>query len=153
MLTYFIKELLCENCNVEHHELEENMDTLITLVSEYSKKTDTLQSRIEQQLNEVLKNLDQLEQEMMYLGYIQVYGIIEAAGNRHETVSFEGIFSQLKTLIQQTSQEIDSMQKMGNRFYSENRYLMEKSDGIEKVLSSLHEEIECIKTMESKNGK
>lgn len=145
ILTYFIKELLCEDCNVEHHEIEENIDTLITLVSEYAKKTDLIQLQIKQQMGEVLKNLDQLEQQMMYLGYIQVYGIIEAAGNRNETVSFEGIFSQLKLLIQTTSHEIEAMGEMGNQFYNENHSLLEKFDGVKSVLNGLNEEIECIK--------
>lgn len=148
MLTYFILELLCENCNVEHHEIEENMDTLITLVSEYAKKTDELQLTIERQLQEILKNLDQLEQQIMYLGYIQVYGIIEAAGSQNETVSFEGIFSQLKTLIQKTSLELEAMQKLGGNFYTENTRLRDQSVAINHVLNSLHDEIEIIKHLE-----
>jgi aerotaxis receptor len=147
MLTYFVSELLCENCNVEHHEIEENMNTLISLVSEYAKKTDELQLTLERQVQEILKNLDQLEQQIMYLGYIQVYGIIEAAGNPHETVSFEGIFSQLKTLIQMTTQEIEAMQKMGSGFYTENRLLIDRSGHIGNVLHALHDEIACLKNM------
>jgi hypothetical protein len=147
MLSYFIQELLCENCNSEHHEIEENMDALITLLTVYSEKTDTLQKSIDLQLRDVLKHLDQLEQQMMYLGYIQVYGIIEAAGNQHETVSFEGIFSQLKSLIQKTSEELEVMQKMGNKFYNENHMLIEQSNGINKLLNSLHEETVLIKQL------
>lgn len=148
MLSYFINELLCENCNVEHHEIEENMDTLISLVAQYAKKTDALQTTIEHQLQETFKYLDQLEQQIMYLGYIQVYGIIEAAGSQNETVSFEGIFSQLKTLIQKTSLEVEVMQKMGRNFYTENRALMGQSGEIGKVLNALHEEIALIKQLE-----
>lgn len=148
MLDYFIQELLCENCNIERNDVESNMDTLITLVSDYAQKTDTLQIKIEQQIREVLKHLDHLEQQMMYLGYIQVYGIIEAAGSSHEGVSFEGIFSQLKTLIQQTSLELEALQKLGGNFYSENRLLMGQSAGIQQILNALHHEIESIKQME-----
>ncbi len=148
MLSYFIQELLCENCNNNQDEIENNMDTLILLVSEYAHKTDTLQIKIEQQIREVLKNLDQLEQQMMYLGYIQVYGIIEAASNNDESVNFEGIFSQLKTLIQQTSLELGALQKLGGNFYTENRRLMEQSVTIKQILNGLHHEIESIKQME-----
>jgi hypothetical protein len=148
MLSYFIRELMCENCKVEHHEITSNMDTLIMLVSQYAHKTDTLQRVIDQKMGEILKNLDQLEQQMMYLGYIQVYGIIEAAGSQNETVSFEGIFSQLKSLIQKTTLELEVMQKFGGNFSSENRLLMEQSLTIEHVLNGIHNEIESIKQME-----
>jgi aerotaxis receptor len=148
MLTYFISELLCENCNVEHHEIEENMDTLISLVAQYAKKTDELQLTLERQIQEILKNLDQLEQQIMYLGYIQVYGIIEAAGSQNETVSFEGIFSQLKTLIQKTSTELEAMQKLGGNFFTENRLLRDQSVTITHLLNSLDDEIEVIKQLE-----
>jgi len=148
MLTYFISELLCENCNVEHHEIEENMDTLITLVTQYAKKTDELQLTIEGLVQEILKNLDQLERQIMYLGYIQVYGIIEAASSQNETVSFEGIFSQLKTLIQKTSHEVEELQKLGGNFYRENTLLRDQSVAITHVLKSLQGEIEIIKHLE-----
>jgi PAS domain S-box-containing protein len=148
MLTYFISELLCENCNVEHHEIEENMDALISLVAQYAKKTDELQLTIEGQVQEIRKNLDHLERQIMYLGYIQVYGIIEAAGAQNETVSFEGIFSQLKTLIQKTSQEVEEMQKLGGNFDRENTLLRDQSVSITHVLNSLHNEIEVIKQLE-----
>lgn len=147
-LIYFIKELLCENCNVQRDELGDNMDLLVALVEEYSGKSNTLQSQIDRQLQEILKYLDQLEQQMMYLGYIQVYGMIEAAGYRNEAVSFDGIFLQLKTLIHQTSQEIDVMQKMGKSFYTENRLLMEKSQEIGILLNRLRENMVAIKKME-----
>ncbi|WP_294891845.1 PAS domain-containing protein [Sulfuricurvum sp. MLSB] len=146
-LSYFIDELLCENCNVEHHEIEANMDTLVLLVSDHSKKTEALQITIDHQLQEALGHLDQLERQIMYLGYIQVYGIIEAAGNPHETVSFEGIFSQLKTLIRTTTGEIEAMQKMGSGFYTENRSLLNQSIEIGTVLHTLHDEIACLKNM------
>lgn len=148
MLTYFILELLCENCNVKHLESEENMDTLISLVTQYAQKTDELQLTLERQVQEILKNLDQLEQQIMYLGYIQVYGIIEAASSQNETVSFEGIFSQLKTLIQKTSLELEAMQKLGGNFYTENTRLRDQSVAINHVLNSLHDEIEVIKHLE-----
>jgi PAS domain S-box-containing protein len=148
MLSYFIQELMCENCTIEYHEVGNNMDTLIMLVTDYAHKTDTLQSEIDQKILEVLKNLNQLEQQMMYLGYIQVYGIIEAAGKQNETVSFEGIFSQLKTLIQKTSIELESMQKFGGNFSSENRLLMEQSTAITHILSTVKSEIELIKQIE-----
>ncbi|DAB37950.1 MAG: hypothetical protein A2023_01560 [Sulfuricurvum sp. GWF2_44_89] len=147
MLTYFISELLCENCKVEHHEIEENMDTLITLVAQYAQKTDELQLTLERQIQEILKNLDQLEQQIMYLGYIQVYGIIEAASSQNETVSFEGIFSQLKTLIQKTSLELEAMQKLGRNFDRENTLLRDQSVSITHVLNSLQDEIEIIKKL------
>jgi len=146
MMSYFIDELLCENCNVQRDEIGDNLETLVALVAEYAEKSMILQSQIDRQLHETLKYLDQLEQQMMYLGYIQVYGIIEAAGYRHEAVSFEEIFSQLKALIQKTSLELEVMQKMGQSFYVENRFLIEKSRG-SVALKQLQETMITIKEM------
>ncbi len=147
ILSYFLNELLSKESNVQNDKIEDDMDSLIALVTEYAGKTTALQIQIERQLQEVLKYLDQLEQQMMYLGYIQVYGIIEAAGNQNETVSFESIFSQLKTLVQKTSLELEVMQKMGQNFYAENSRLMEQSGSTGKVLDALHEEIALHKQM------
>jgi PAS domain S-box-containing protein len=151
VLSYFINELLCEHCNTEHHEIEENMDTLIALITEYSDNTATLQREIAGQVQEMLKHLDQLEKQIMYLGYIQVYGIIEAAGSHNETVSFEGIFSELKTLIQKTSREVEEMQKMGGLFYAENTYLINRSSALAHHLSTLHEVNVALKAADEQN--
>lgn len=147
MVTRFIEELLCKECDVQSEEIEENMGTLIALVIEYSEESNQLQMRIDQEMRENLKYLDQLEQQMMYLGYVQVYGIIEAAGSKNETVSFEGIFSQLKSLIQKTSQEIEAMQKMGRRFYAENRLIVDASKGNDILLHCLEKTMTKIKEM------
>lgn len=134
MLRNFIQERLCEE---QIGEDGESMDILVTLVAEYSEKSNRLQSRIDRQLQESLSCLDQLEKQMLYLGYIQVYGLIEAAGNSHGKASFEGIFSQLKTLIETTSKEIGSMWKTAEHSHYENRQMMNASAGIGNVVARL----------------
>lgn len=113
MVTYFIQEVSCQNSDSLIPELIENICTLMALVVMYSEKSKHIQLELDHQIQEALKYLDQLEQQMMYLGYIQIYGIIEAAGSHDESVRFGVIFSQLKTLVQETMQEIEIMQKMG----------------------------------------
>ncbi|WP_295055816.1 PAS domain-containing protein [Sulfuricurvum sp.] len=148
MVNYFIQETL--HCNVESlsSELNENIDFLVELVLIYSEKLNTLQVKMDCFIQESTKYLDQLEQQVMYLGYIQVYGIIEAASNNDETVGFGGIFSQLKGLIGQTSEEIALMQKMGTTFHTENRNLMAEAHNIGMILNQFQIESDAIKTMD-----
>ncbi len=148
MVTNFIEEISCKNSDMQMNEMNENVCDLIVLITEYASKMKILQNGLDTQISESLTHFDQLEQQMMYLGYIQVYGFIEAAASQGESVRFKVIFSQLKTLVAQISQEIDEMQKSGKRFYSENRQLMEKSKGIDMLLNSLKAEMMMIKTME-----
>ncbi|MDD2829877.1 MAG: PAS domain-containing methyl-accepting chemotaxis protein [Sulfuricurvum sp.] len=131
MVTYFIQEVTSQKGEIQLSELIENISDLMTLVAQYSDKSKQVQTELDQQIHEVLKNLDQLEQQMMYLGYIQIYGIIEAAASHDESVRFGVIFSQLKTLVQETSSELESMQKMGRNFSNENLRMTEKSKVIE----------------------
>jgi len=145
MLSCFIEERLCEEGSLHCDEISKSMDILFALVAEYSSKLTAWQLQIDKQLQEIQKYLDQLEQQMMYLGYVQVYGIIEAAGNRHETVSFEGIFLQLKGQIEMTGVEVTAMRKMAESFSSENRYLMNTSVGVENLIARLEIQIGEIK--------
>ncbi len=141
MVLFFLEEVVRKNDELGMDEIINNMNDLVVLVLNYTDKLNAVQAQLEIKIQGTLTNLDQLEQQMMYLGYVQIYGIIEAAASQDESARFQVIFSQLKTLVQQTSHEIEVMQKMGGSFYSENRLLIEKSVGIEKVSKLLKEEI------------
>lgn len=148
MVTYFIEESLQCNVQTTASEISEKLDALIELVFVYSEKLSALQLKMDCFIQESTKHLDQLEQQVMYLGYIQVYGIIEAASNNDETVGFGGIFSQLKGLIRDTSEEIAIMQKMGINFHTENRNLMDEAERIRTVVERFRFEADAIKTMD-----
>lgn len=148
MVLFFLEEVLHKSDEFGMDEIGNNMNNLNILVIEYTDKLNAVQTQLEIKIQETLTYLDQLEQQMMYLGYVQIYGIIEAASSQDESARFQVIFSQLKTLVQQTSHEIETMQKMGRSFYSENRLLMEKSAGIEKISKLLKEEILSLQRME-----
>lgn len=147
-VNYFLQETLQCNVQTVSSELNENIDFLVALVTKYSKNLSALQLKMDCFIQESSKNLDQLEQQVMYLGYIQVYGIIEAASNNDEAIGFGGIFSQLKGLIGIMSEEISVMQKMGINFHSENRNLMTEANTIEKILDQFRIESDEIKTMD-----
>jgi aerotaxis receptor len=147
MVTFFIEEVTCQNNSLQVAEISENICSLVALVREYSDKSQQVQMDLNVQIQDALKYLSQLEQQMMYLGYIQIYGIIEAAASHDESVRFGVIFSQLKTLVQQTTIEIGQMQKMGENFTAENRHMMEKSKGINAQLHRLQQEMLQIKMM------
>lgn len=145
MVTYFLSETLFHNEITSTEELGNNLETLVGLVLFYTDRLNTLQHHMNSNIQDSLKHLDQLEQQVMYLGYIQVYGIIEAASNNDETIGFGGIFAQLKDLIRNTSEEIVSMQKMGKNFYSENQNLMSEAYRIALVINQMQPEIAEIK--------
>lgn len=148
MVNYFVEEsLICKTQSIIT-ELSDNLNTLISLVSAYSEKLSGLLLNMDQFIKESLQYLDQLEQQVMYLGYIQVYGMIEAASIDDEKVDFAGIFSQLKDLISTTSENIVVIQKMGATFDSENRSLMKSTQNIYTALKQFRSEVDAIKTMD-----
>jgi len=140
MVRYFIQETVSDTQAVHLGEVDQNIGDLVRLVEEYGQKSKKLQLKLDVQIQQCSKYLDNLEQQMLYLGYVQTYGIIEAAGNQDETTKFGVIFSQLKGLIHKTSYEVEIMQKMGKNFYFENRTLIEKSKKTDRLVKRLHEE-------------
>jgi len=141
MTGYFIAGMLHKSAEIDLLEVQENMQVLAELVAAYTKQLSGLQQEIEKEIKESLKRLRELEQQVMYLGYIQIYGIIEAAAEKDEKAGFGGIFSQLKTLIAQTSEEIRTMQTMAQEFDRENYALASDSQDTEKVIERLKQEI------------
>lgn len=148
MVTYFIQETIQKKTDTSIQELSANFDTLVSLVLLYNQRLDSLHQKMDCFIQESLVQLEQLEQQVMYLGYIQVYGLIEAASNDNETVGFEGIFTQLKALIQNTSEEVSQMQKMGVNFHTENRSLLQKSNAVTTMIHQFQHESQRIKTMD-----
>ncbi|MFY9142460.1 PAS domain-containing protein [Sulfuricurvum sp.] len=148
MVSYFIHEVSCKNSDLQIPGLIDKIFDLVGLITQYSIYLRQLQGELAQYIQTVLKNLDQLEQQMMYLGYIQVYGIIEAAGSYDESIRFGVIFSQLKSLVEETRNEIGIMQKVGENFSSENRHMTENSKVIDALMNHLKEEMFTIKNME-----
>lgn len=145
MITYFLQETLFHSDVADGAELGNNLKTLVDLAKFYTLRLNTLQTKMNHNIQESLKNLDQLEQQMMYLGYIQVYGIIEAASNSNETIGFGGIFYQLKDLIRSTSDEIAAMQKMGINFSSENHSLIRESHSLAHIIDEMEPKMAEIK--------
>lgn len=148
MVTYFIHETLIQNTQSASKELSGNLTTLVSLVSLYSEKIHILQSQMQQTIQDSLKHLDQLEQQVMYLGYIQVYGIIEAASNNNESVGFGGIFAQLKDLIRNTSVEVETMLKMGLSFSNENQKLIHESEILHANIQQFQFEAKSLNQMD-----
>jgi PAS domain S-box-containing protein len=148
MVSYFIRENLARDGEAHWNEVRGDLASLVELVALTSHQLHTQQTTMESIISDSLKYLDQLEQQVMYLGYIQVYGIIEAASNRDETIDFSGIFSQLKELIRTTSEEVETLQKIGAAFMSENAYLIEESNRIEAIIAEFRRDTEAIKFLE-----
>ncbi|WP_304543419.1 PAS domain-containing protein [Sulfurimonas microaerophilic] len=136
MVTYFIQELLEKN----DPSLYENIDTLFELVGIYNDKLMQQPKIIDKTVREIAVCLDELEQQVMYLGYIQVYGFIESARCLENGLGFTEIFSQLKTLIATTSDEILMMKNMADNFVKENNRLVEQSGTIYKMLDNFEQE-------------
>lgn len=148
MVTYFIEEQAQNGTQTYSRELDENIQTLFELVNNHHKKLTTLPISMNSSIKKTILCLDELEGQIMYLGYVQVYGIIESSRYVDDTQGFGKIFLQLKNLIAQTSQEISFVSDMSKNFYNDNAKLIENSHEITAMLSDLQQEIKNIKNME-----
>ncbi len=144
MVAYFIKEIL-ENSETT---LDNSVNTLYTLITEYNKKLFELPSIIDKTIKKTVSQLEELEQQFMYLGYIQIYGIIESARSSDDKLGFSEIFSQLKTLVVTTSEEISLMKNIADNFSMEIRNLIKDSSKIQNMLNRLIYEISNINSMQ-----
>lgn len=140
MICYFIEEILLRRSN-DMIDTGDNIDLLGMLVDEYVCKIDGAHKTLNAQIAESSKFLDRIERQVMYLGYVQIYGIIEAAASLDQNVDFEGIFTQLKTLIQKTSEEVELIQKRMRNFALENNSLLQKSSETAPVLKTFKGEV------------
>ena len=141
MVTYFLKELIQEDSG----ELTESIEALYELVVIYNTKLAALPHLLEETLKKSISYLDTLEQQVMYLGYIQIYGIIESSRNNNEKLDFTEIFTQLKTLTLKISDEVVSMNTMAEGFYADNNLLIRDSKEIETILDRFKSEISSLK--------
>lgn len=140
MITYFIKEIL-ENSEAK---VDSSVDTLCALVTEYNEKLMELPLIMDKTIQKSISYLKELEQQFMYLGYVQVYGIIESARSGDDKLGFNEIFSQLKTLVAKTSEEISIMKNLAENFSIENSNLINNSKKTENMLHRFKYEISNI---------
>ncbi|MBU0632755.1 PAS domain-containing protein [bacterium] len=137
MVVYFIQELLQDT----EKKANESIDILFELVSNYNAKLMILPYSFDKLIKRSIASLEELEQQMMYLGYVQVYGVIESARFNDDRLGFGEIFSQLKVLIAKTSDEISLMNKMSEVFLKDNYMLMNESEEITMMLERFQTEI------------
>jgi aerotaxis receptor len=149
MVNFFVEESGHNLHEVDLSVMVENTTDLIALMLKESQRLSVSQQKLVEEIRQCTHYLDQLEQQMMYLGYIQIYGIIEAASHTQETVNFGVIFTQLKELIRQTSVEVESMQKMGREFNGQNFAFMEDAKHCNVSIHSFHNDIIALKQRES----
>ncbi len=123
MATHFIKELL----EGTDEEINSHVETLYKLVSQYHEKVMKVPSVIDKKIKNTISYLEELELQFMYFGYIQIYGVIESARLDDDRFGFVGIFSQLKSMITKTSDEIFIMKNVAENFYVENKNLINES--------------------------
>lgn len=137
MVTFFLYELLRE----DSIEKNNSINSLYTLVSQYNEKLMELPCIIDKEIMRSISCLEELEQQVMYLGYVQIYGIIESSRCDDNRLGFKEIFSQLKALITKTSDEILVMKNMAQGFFTDNRKLIVESKEIEAMINALKKEI------------
>jgi aerotaxis receptor len=147
-VNYFIKELIVNKTKVCDEELRLNIDSLFELVSIYNEKLEFLPYEVEKLLHKTVTLLDALEQQIMYLGYVQIYGIIESSRNAEDSLGFGNIFSQLKELIRKTESEITMMRKVNDEFSKDNAKMAKESLSVKARLHYLSEKIKELEAME-----
>ena len=141
MMTYFINEMLHD----QDGRLNLSIDTIYELVAKYNEDLMKLPMSFEKAIEKNMQFLDELDRQVMYLGYVQIYGIIESARCNDDTLGFGEIFSQLKNLIIKTSDEIVLMKKMAEGFYEDTQRLIERSKGIKSMIQHMRCEIDKLK--------
>ena len=144
MVTYFVKEM----CEKNNPVLDNSVNTLYSLVSMYNTKLEELPIQLQKAVTDSIAYLDELDQQVMYLGYVQIYGIIESARCTDDKLGFNEIFSQLKTLINKTLNEIVSMKKMTESFFTDNEMLLKELKQTDIMLQRFANEITIIKRMD-----
>jgi PAS domain S-box-containing protein len=137
MLTYFLREMQKQI----QEDFDERIKILYKLVVIYNTKTKALPYELEKFIQENSTSLEEIDQQVMYLGYIQIYGIIEAARSDNDKLGFYEIFSQLKSLINETSDEIVEIKGMFERFLVKNRHMLKESAKIDSDLETFANEI------------
>lgn len=148
MVNYFIKELIINKTSVCDKELQLNLDTLFALVNGYNEKLEKIPLEVEKLLHKTVLLLDALEQQIMYLGYVQIYGIIESSRNAEDVLGFTNIFSQLKELIRKTESEITMMRKVTEEFSKDNAKMARESQNVKAELKYLSDKIHELEAME-----
>jgi hypothetical protein len=148
MVNYFIKELIINKTKVCDEELQLNLDTLFALVNGYNEKLEKIPLEVEKLLHKTVLLLDALEQQIMYLGYVQIYGIIESSRNAEDVLGFTNIFSQLKELIRKTESEITMMRKVTEEFSKDNAKMARESQNVKAELKYLSDKIHELEAME-----
>ncbi len=138
MINFFVEECGSHCAQSGHKEMINNLSDLLLLMIKDTNRLKHVQTKLSESIYTCMKYLDQLEQQMMYLGYIQIYGTIEAGANAQESTGFGVIFSQLKLLISQTTTELESMLKMGKSFGTEIGFLMHKSEQNVRLADTFH---------------
>ncbi|MEK6658166.1 MAG: PAS domain-containing protein [Campylobacterota bacterium] len=144
MITFFIQEQVENKTKIYTKELSKNIQTLFELVKTNHEKLTELPLSMNKSIKKTTSCLGELEQQIMYLGYIQVYGIIESARYNDDSQGFGKIFLQLKDLIVKTTQEISLVNSMSENFYIENSKLVENSKEITEMLIKLEIKIGSI---------
>lgn len=142
MVTYFLKEILGN----KDAQISYCVKDLYLLVIEYNEKLMKLPLLIEKTIKKSILYLDELEEQFIYLGYVQIYGIIEAQRNIDDKLGFNEIFSQLKSLVAKTSEEIILTKNITEKLSIENSKLINDSQKIENLLTLFENEMLNIKT-------
>lgn len=143
---YFLSEVTSLECKPEDkRDNLYNLEHLIELQVMTSQTTSALQKKVQEHLTTSFKRLEQLEQQVMYLGYVQIYGIIEAASNPQEKVNFTEIFSQLKKHVDMTASEVEEMQKGMLELSRVGQNLFTESTRSDTLLENLTLTLEALK--------
>lgn len=142
MITYFLRELLVK----EEANYQESIYLLYELVSKQSLEIANLFITLEKYIEESILCLDELEQQVMYLGYVQIYGIIESARSNDDKLGFKEIFSQLKALIAKTSDEVLIMRKISDNFSLENKNFLAETEIVKKMLEKFENSIKLMQS-------
>lgn len=107
MAQYFVHEQ--SRHGTDEEVSAENIRRLVRLTGTYAQRLDAALRDVGRLLVQLTQKIGQLETQMMFLDYVQVYGVIEASCRGSEGDRFIVIFGDLKGFVGRATQEIGTM--------------------------------------------
>ncbi len=136
MINYFINELIgnLEKDDEMHRDMENLLDLVLALENN-SKKIIEYSKQLHNYLAKAMRYIEQIEEIISELHYIQLNGLIESA--RLGEQKFSIIFNQVKELVENTNKLIEDVNPMIKKGINDSDEMREANEKIMKEMKKI----------------
>ena len=145
MINYFLNEIISEHNMEKIDKNTENLKDLECILYINIKKNDIFVKDLISYLKNTLRYIDEIEEIISELHYIQLNGLVESA--RLGEQKFSIIFNQVKELVENTTKIIDDIKPLINNTLKQGEDIDKET---EKILKELDDILKIIYEGESK---